>query len=32
MTTIFSRIIQGEIPSYKIAEDQDYYVLISILG
>ena len=25
MATIFSRIVQGEIPSYKIFEDERYY-------
>ena len=30
MATIFSRIIQGEIPSYKIAEDEDYYAFLDI--
>jgi histidine triad (HIT) family protein len=30
MATIFSRIIQGEIPSYKIAEDKNYYGFLDI--
>ena len=30
MSTIFSRIARGEIPSYKIAEDQDYYAFLDI--
>jgi len=30
MATIFSRIIQGEISSYKIAEDKDYYAFLDI--
>ncbi len=30
MATIFSRIIQGEIPSYKIAEDRNYYAFLDI--
>jgi histidine triad (HIT) family protein len=30
MATIFSRIIQGEIPSYKIAEDKNYYAFLDI--
>jgi histidine triad (HIT) family protein len=30
MATIFSRIIRGEIPSYKIAEDKDYYAFLDI--
>lgn len=25
MASIFSRIIAGEIPSYKVAEDENYY-------
>ena len=28
--TIFSRIIAGEIPSYKIAEDQNFYAFLDI--
>ena len=28
MATIFSRIIAGEIPSYKVAENEDYYAKI----
>ncbi|MEO6489625.1 MAG: HIT family protein [Ferruginibacter sp.] len=28
--TIFSRIIKGEIPSYKIAEDNDFYAFLDI--
>jgi histidine triad (HIT) family protein len=28
--TIFSRIINGEIPSYKIAEDDRYYAFLDI--
>jgi Diadenosine tetraphosphate (Ap4A) hydrolase and other HIT family hydrolases len=28
--TIFSRIIAGEIPSYKIAEDERYYAFLDI--
>lgn len=30
MATIFSRIIKGEIPSYKIAEDEKYYAFLDI--
>ncbi len=30
MATIFSRILQGEIPSYKIAEDEDYFAFLDI--
>lgn len=30
MATIFSRIISGEIPSYKIAEDERYYAFLDI--
>lgn len=30
MATIFSRIIAGEIPSYKIAEDEDFYAFLDI--
>ncbi len=30
MATIFSRIIQGEIPSYKVAEDDRYYAFLDI--
>ena len=30
MTTIFSKIIQGEIPSHKIAEDENYYAFLDI--
>ena len=30
MATIFSKIIQGEIPSYKIAEDENYYAFLDI--
>lgn len=30
MATIFSRIIAGEIPSYKIAEDDRYYAFLDI--
>ncbi len=30
MATIFSRIVNGEIPSYKIAEDEHYYAFLDI--
>jgi len=30
MATIFSRIISGEIPSYKILEDERYYAFLDI--
>jgi histidine triad (HIT) family protein len=30
MATIFSRIIQGEIPSYRIYEDEHYYAFLDI--
>lgn len=30
MASIFSRIIAGEIPSYKIAEDDRYYAFLDI--
>ena len=30
MATIFSRIIAGEIPSYKIAENERYYAFLDI--
>ncbi len=30
MATIFSRIINGDIPSYKIAEDENYYAFLDI--
>ncbi len=30
MTSIFTKIIQGEIPSYKIAEDENYYAFLDI--
>lgn len=30
MPTIFSRIINGEIPSYKIAEDDHYFAFLDI--
>ena len=30
MSSIFSKIIAGEIPSYKIAEDADFYAFLDI--
>ncbi len=30
MATIFTKIIQGEIPSYKIAEDENFYAFLDI--
>ena len=30
MATIFSRIIKGEIPCYKIAENDDYFAFLDI--
>ncbi len=30
MATIFSRIVAGEIPSYKIAEDERFYAFLDI--
>ena len=30
MATIFSKIIAGEIPSYKIAEDEDFFAFLDI--
>jgi len=30
MATIFSKIIKGEIPSYKIAEDEKYFAFLDI--
>ena len=30
MSTIFTKIVQGEIPSYKIAEDDRYYAFLDI--
>ena len=30
MPSIFTRIIQGEIPSHKVAEDADYYAFLDI--
>ncbi len=30
MTTLFSKIVKGEIPSHKIAEDDNYYAFLDI--
>lgn len=30
MATLFSKIIQGEIPSYKIAENENFYAFLDI--
>ncbi len=30
MSTIFTKIVNGEIPSYKIAETEDYYAFLDI--
>ena len=30
MATIFTRIANGEIPSYKVAEDENYYAFLDI--
>lgn len=30
MATIFNKIIQGEIPSYKVAEDEHYFAFLDI--
>ena len=30
MATIFSKIIEGEIPCYKIAEDENYFAFLDI--
>ncbi|MBN1651295.1 MAG: HIT family protein [Bacteroidales bacterium] len=30
MASIFTKIIQGDIPSYKIAEDEKYYAFLDI--
>lgn len=30
MSTIFSKIIKGEIPSYKIAEDEQFFAFLDI--
>ena len=30
MASIFTRIVNGEIPSYKVAEDDNYYAFLDI--
>lgn len=30
MATLFTKIIKGEIPSYKVAEDENYYAFLDI--
>ena len=30
MASVFSKIIRGEIPSYKVAEDDKYYAFLDI--
>ncbi len=30
MASVFSRIIKGELPSYKIAEDENYFAFLDI--
>ena len=30
MSTLFSKIIRGEIPSYKVAENKDFYAFLDI--
>lgn len=30
MATVFTRIVKGEIPSYKVAEDDRYYAFLDI--
>jgi len=30
MASVFSRIVAGEIPSYKVAEDENYYAFLDI--
>src|SRR5450759_1756131 len=30
MATVFSKIIKGEIPCYKIAESEDYFAILDI--
>ena len=30
MSTLFTKIIQGEIPSYKVAENDDYFAFLDI--
>ena len=30
MATLFTRIIEGEIPSYRVAEDGEFYAFLDI--
>jgi histidine triad (HIT) family protein len=30
MPSVFTRIVKGEIPSYKVAEDENYYAFLDI--
>ncbi len=30
MSTIFSKIVKGEIPAYKVAEDENYFAFLDI--
>ena len=30
MATLFTRIIEGEIPSYKVADDSEFYAFLDI--
>ncbi|VAV84519.1 HIT family protein, partial [hydrothermal vent metagenome] len=30
MSSIFTKIIQGKIPSYKVAENEDFYAFLDI--
>jgi histidine triad (HIT) family protein len=30
MPSVFARIVKGEIPSYKVAEDENYYAFLDI--
>ncbi|MDD3527301.1 MAG: HIT family protein, partial [Bacteroidales bacterium] len=30
MSTIFTKIINGDVPSYKIAEDENYFAFLDI--
>ena len=30
MSTVFTKIIKGDLPSYKIAEDENFYAFLDI--
>lgn len=30
MASIFTKIVQGEIPSYKVAEDENFFAFLDI--